>query len=341
MSALCLIPDAQFEGPADVEASVAGERLEFAVARAGSLLSFDRAVLDRAEACALWQQAEVDGAVLDRMPNCRIIARCGTGFDRIDLSEAGRRGIPVCNVPDYGTCEVADHAMAMALALIRGLNVYDRNIRAERIQGWNYALAPLVSRTRKRLFAVVGLGRIGTAVARRAKAFDYDVAFFDPYVCDGMDIALGIERVNSLEALAERAEILSIHTPLRQETHHLVGADLMARMKASAIIVNTARGPCLDVDTALDFLANGRIGGLALDVLEAEPPQSASTMARALVSDDPRLRDRLLVSPHAAFYSPDARFEMRARAIETILAYLTDGSLRNCVNREFLVGGVQ
>lgn len=336
MDSLCLIPDAQFDGPPDVEETAAKRALNFAVSRAGTLSAFSKAQLSSATACALWQVAKVNAEILDQMPNCKVIARCGTGYDQIDLEETGRRGIPVCNVPDYGTGEVADHAIALALNLVRGITCYDRHVRANPISGWDHNLAPLVSRTRNRVFGIVGLGRIGTATAMRAKAFGYDVRFFDPYICDGQDIALGLTRERNLASLAAAADILSLHTPLSKETTELIGPALLSVMKSTAIIVNTSRGHVLDVEAVLAALAEQRLGGLGLDVLPEEPPSAGSAIARALAMRDRIFKDRLLVSPHSAFYSPDAFHEMRFRAIETIVEFLASGRARNCVNAKFL-----
>ena len=203
----------------------------------------------------------IDADFIARIPNCRVIVRAGVGFDQIDLEAAGRAGIPVCNTPDYGTSEVADHAIALTLALTRGIVSYHEHLVADPIQGFNSALAPLVRRSRGRTFGVVGFGRIGTATALRAKAFGFRVVGFDPYVSAGTEIALGIERVGALEALLDAADIVSLHCPLTAETKGMIGAEAFRRMKPNAILINTARGEIVDVSAMIAAIRAGRNRG--------------------------------------------------------------------------------
>jgi C-terminal binding protein len=333
---LCLIPDAQYEDDAAVERAVAGPEVAFHVARGRSDATIDANVRREADMCLVLHEAPIDRPALDSMPNCRVIVRCGTGFDQIDIAAAGARGIPVFNVPDYGTTEVADHAMALVLALVRGISTYVPAVRADAVRGWTVAGAPLVSRTRGHVFGIVGLGRIGTATARRAAAFGYDIVFFDPYVADGVDIALGFRRADSLAALLAESDIVSLHTPLTDETRGMIDAAALTAVKRGAILVNTARGAIIDIAAALAALRDGRLGGLALDVLPQEPPARDDPLVAALAGADSSLAERIIVTPHAAWYSAPARREMRERGMQTALRYVRTGSLRNCVNLDYL-----
>lgn len=334
----CLIPDAQYDDDALLERQVAGPDVEFHVARGRSVAAVDAAIRRRADMCLVWHEAPIDREALESMPNCRVIVRCGTGFDQIDIAYAGSRGIPVFNVPDYGTTEVADHAMALTLALVRGIVAYAGAVKADPVAGWSFTPAPLVARSRGGVFGIVGLGRIGTATARRAAAFGYEIVFYDPYCPDGMDIALGFRRCDTLEVLLGQSDIVSVHTPLTAETRNMIDARALAAIKPGAILVNTARGAIVDVAAALAALAEGRLGGLALDVLANEPPRQDDPIVAALSGNNPAFAGRVLVTPHAAWYSASAQREMRERGMRTALRYVRSGVLRNCVNLQYLTG---
>ena len=178
----------------------------------------------------------------DAFPRARIAVRHGVGFDNIDVVGFGALGVPVCNVPDYGTSEVADHAIALMLSLARGTTFHHEALRADPKAGWRPRAAPLVLRLRTATFGVIGLGRIGLAAARRAEAFGMRVVFFDPYRPNGTELSVGYGRVKSLEELMGMSDVVSVHAPLSAETHHMIGAKSLAAAKKGAIVVNTARG---------------------------------------------------------------------------------------------------
>ena len=185
-----------------------------------------------------------------------------------------------------------------------------------------------------RKFAVVGLGRIGTAAALRAKPFGLDVCFYDPYLPDGVDKALGITRYTDLYEMVAAADIISIHTPLTAETRNLVNAEFVATMKDDAYLINTARGPIVDVDAVGDALKAGRFGGVGIDVWPTEPPQDEALMT-AWRAREP-WTDRLLVTAHAAFFSGAGIREIREKATIEVKRVLNDEPPRNCVNVDLL-----
>lgn len=261
---------------------------------------------------------------LAALPKCRGIVRCGVGFDNVDLRAAGSRGIVVCNVPDYGTEEVADHALLMLLALARRLLPTEASVRAGQ---WDVTAVFGAPRLRGRTLGLIGCGRIGTATALRARAFGMRVLFYDPYQPDGLDKALGIERCRRLDELLAQSEFLSLHCPLTAETRHILNADTLARLPAGAYVVNTARGPCIDLDALADALDSGHVAFAGLDVVEREP------------LDDERLRrhPRVLLTPHIAFYSVEGFAEMRTKGAEEALRLLRGEPVRNPVNAHLLV----
>jgi len=278
-------------------------------------------------------------AMAGKLKNCRIIVRGGVGFDNLDLQALGEMGIAVCNVPDYGTTEVADHAMALFLALRRGITTFNDALRKDPVAGWKYNAAPCVDRLRGRTFGIIGLGRIGTAAARRAQAFDMDVLFYDPDLPDGVDLATGYTRVASAEELVESVDAVSIHTPLTEATTRMVNADLLGRMRPGAVLVNTARGPVIDLDALHAALKDGTLGGAGLDVFPVEPADASHPLISAYMKREAWIDGRLVLSPHAAFFSDDGNNDLRRKCVETMVDYIGDGRLRNCVNEEWLRTG--
>jgi len=272
-----------------------------------------------ARALIVWHNTPITAAGIARLQNCRAIIRNGVGFDSVDIAAARERGIAVCNVPDYGTEEVADHAIALAMALCRQLFPLDQE--AKRL-GWIIRVEPKLRRLRELTFGIVGLGRIGCATALRAKALGFKVVFFDAYLPNGVDKALGISRVRTLEELLAQADVLSLHCPLTDETRHLIAERELALMKPGAFVVNTARGAVIKKTAILNALREGRLAGAGLDVVEDEPLQTAEEAATP----------NLIVTCHAAFCSVESKLEMRATSARIALAAVRGELLENVVN---------
>jgi C-terminal binding protein len=227
--------------------------------------------VEDADALMLYHTISLTERTIGRLSKCKLIVRCGVGYDNVDLAAARRHGIPVANVPDYGTEEVADTAIALALSLARGTHLLAGRLREGR-GPWTYAHSRPLHRLRGLVFGVVGLGRIGTAAALRAKALGMDVLFYDPYVPDGRDRALGLRRAETLAELLGQSYIVSLHCPLTTETRHLIDARTLEQMRAGSYLVNTSRGGVVDVLAVLDAVTRGHLTGAAIDVLEHEPP---------------------------------------------------------------------
>jgi len=291
-----------------------------------------------AECDALVTVADVPEAYRDRLQRCRILVTPKVGFDNIDLAGWGARGIPVCNGPDYGTQEGADHAIALMMDLMKGITFHTRELKRDLRGNWRPALNPFGRRLSACTFGVVGLGRIGTAAALRAKALGMDVVFFDPYRENGADLALGIRRVTALEGLFETSDVVSLHLPLGPETEKLIDAALLSHAKPGLILVNTARGPIIDLDALHDALRNGHVQAVGLDVLPEEPADPEHPLLAAWAADEPWIEHRLLLTPHSAFFTPESVYDMRFKGGEIAMAYLTEGRLQNCVNAAYLIG---
>ncbi len=302
----------------------------------GSLTPVEATALAEADAVINYSATQHVGAKPADFAKAKVAVRAGVGFDNLDLAGWGAKGVPVCNVPDYGTTELADHAIALALALTRGTSAYAPKLIAEGAGAWHFSHAPLGRRHRGATFGVIGLGRIGLAAARRAAAFDMKVVFFDPYLSNGVDLSTGYERVNSLEALMGRADIVSVHAPLSEETKGMLGTAAFAAAKPGLIVVNTARGPIIDLDALEAALRQGKIAGAGIDVLPNEPSDMEHRLFAAWRRGEDWIAGRLVVTPHAAFYSPAAMQDLRLKSVEVVHALLAEGRLTNCVNRQYL-----
>ena len=327
-----LIPDAQFEGGPDIERSVAPAEAEFDVHRAASPAEIPEESWQKADAILVWHVMTLNADVVARLDNCRIIVRAGIGVDRIDLEACARRGIRVCNVPDYGITDVADHAIALLLSLVRGVPFFHDRLREDPVGGWRWDAPPLMGRVRGRRFGIVGLGRIGTAAARRAQAHDMEVMFYDPYLPSGQEQAVSATRVAKLEDLLAEADVVSLHAPLTEETHHMMDAVAFARMKEGAILINTARGGLVDPTALLDALEAGKPAGAGIDVLPDEPPAPNEPLVRAYGERPDWLDGRLILTPHAAFYSPASIADLRRKPMGIAAGFLQEGRLKDCVN---------
>lgn len=282
---------------------------------------------DRAAAIILWHQLDLTKSAIARLTVTQVIVRNGVGFENIDIAAAAARGIPVCNVPDYGTEEVADHTLTLALALNRRLRPLIEDVARGNFR-WETS-AP-TRRFRGQMFGIVGCGRIGTAVALRAKALGLEVRFYDPYVPPGYQKALGVGRCTSLGDLLSRADYVSLHAPLTEETHYMIDTPQLQAMKPSAYLINTARGAIVRHAALVEALEQKWIAGAALDVLENEP-----------YGVEPLIRfDNCIVTPHTAFYSQESIAEMRRTSAQIVRDALVDKKLTNVVNGVNLPLGV-
>ena len=274
---------------------------------------------------------------IDKLGKCRIFVKSAVGYDEVDIKRYGAMGIAVCNTPDYGTREVADHAIALMLTLTKSIAYHDEELRADPRANWRPAHNPYGRRMSACTFGVVGIGRIGTAAARRAAAFDMDVVFHDPFVPNGYELALGIRRADSLAELMGQCDIVSIHVPLSAETRKLIGVEAFAAAKPGMVLVNTARGPIVDLAALHDAMRDGRVLAAGLDVLPDEPANLQEPLLAAWHRGDAWLKHRLVLTPHSAFYTPESMRDIRTFSARTAARYLRDGRLENCVNKAFIV----
>lgn len=268
----------------------------------------------------LVQWAPVPAAVIGALTRCKIIVRYGIGYDNVDLAAAKARGIPVCNVPDYGVHEVAEHAVSMAVALARQLPAIDARLRAGT---WKITPDRPMPSLRDMTFATAGFGRIARSAQHMIRGFGGKHIAYDPYVPADVMAMEGVEKVEVAD-LFTRADIISLHLPLSAETKHFVNAERLAEMKPTAIIINTARGPLVDTVALAAALHRNQIAGAGLDVFEAEP----------LPADHPlRTAPRTLLTSHVAWYSESSIPRLQRLAAEEVARGLKGEALKNRVNK--------
>ena len=259
---------------------------------------------------------------MSALKNLKVVVRTGVGYDVIDVPAATDLGVVVVNIPDLWIREVANHALALLLAWNRKLIVLNNEVKSgiwqTRVPG------PVTGSLHGETVGIVGLGNIGSAFAKRVAALETHVIACDPYVDDARFAALGVERV-SLDTLAARADYVSVHTLLNAETHHLINEAFLRRMKPTACLINTSRGPVVDEQALVRALQEKWIAGAALDVRESEPPATDSPLARM---------DNVILTPHAAYFSSPAVARVPQRCGEEVARMLTGQRPLHVVNPE-------
>jgi D-3-phosphoglycerate dehydrogenase len=271
-------------------------------------------VIEAAAGCAgiLLQYAPITERVLAALPQLGIVSRIGVGVDTVDTAACARHGIWVANSPDYGVGEVATHAFALVLALIRNVVAYNRDIRAGQ---WHYLSSGKLKRAGEMTLGIVGLGRIGKRMAHVSRNVFRRVLACDPYLIDG-DFPAYVERAADLAGLFAASDVVSVHTPLSDETRGMIDADVLGRMRPGSYVVNTARGAIVDIDDLLAALDSGILAGVGLDVLPVEPIPAESPLLG---------HPKVILTPHAAFFSVQAESELRRKAAQNIVTWLKTG----------------
>jgi len=269
--------------------------------------------------------AKITEKIINSAAKLRGIVRYGIGVDNIDLKAASKRRIPVANVPDYCIGTVADHALALILALNRKLLLADSVLRSGEYGNWTSPSPKLMGVDLEgKVLGLIGVGKIGSAVVARAKAFGMKVVAFDPYIPKEIAEKLGVELVD-LETLLKNADFISIHAPLTSETRGMIGENELRMMKRTAYIINTARGPIIQEKALYNALKNGWIAGAGLDVYEKEPPDP----------DNPLFKlENVILTPHIAYYTKEAIWRLEMSAVEEAIRILQGKMPKNLVNKE-------
>ena len=263
----------------------------------------------------------IDAEVLSHLPRCLAIVKPAVGVDNIDLEAATAAGVCVANVPDYGTDEVATHAMALLLNAIRYVDAEAAAVRGGR---WQPKPPYPIQRSEGRTLGIIGFGRIGQSVARKAAGFDWRLLAWDPYLDDD-EIRRGNAEPADFETLLAQSDFVTLHLPLTEETQGMIDASALAMMKPTAFLVNTARGGIVDSAALLQAVESGQIAGAAVDVVDEEPPPP----------DHPLYcTDRILVTAHVAWYSEQAFRDVRVKAVQEVARVLQGELPRNLLNPE-------
>ena len=282
-------------------------------------------VLETADA-AIIADRKVGPEAIEKAKNLKIIARQGIGVDNIDLVKTKERGIAITNVPDYCVDEVSDFAMSLMFSLLRHVPSYDKHVKdgvwdinsIHDIDGF-----PKMRRLNTQTLGIVGFGKIAREVARKAKAFGFKMLAYDPYVPKNLADQYGVELVD-LDTVVRESDVITIHSPLTPETKHMFNLETFKKMKRTAVVVNTSRGPLIKEEDLCVALKEKLIAGAAIDVTEVEPPVKGSPLLSL---------NNLIITPHAAFFTKDSYDELRRRAAEEVRRVLLGEEPQNRVNK--------
>ena len=264
----------------------------------------------------------INDALLDCMEKCKVIVRSGTGYNNVDTAAAGARGIMVANVADYCMNEVADHAMGLILDVIRKISYLNAAVH----NGvWDFAMAKNVERLNRLTLGLYGFGRIGQALALRAKAFGMKVMAYDPYLPDAVFSQQNVIKMDTAQALLANADVLSLHLPLSQSTRGLMDREAFRQMKPTAYFINVSRGGLVDEEALYEALRTGEIAGCALDVMVQEPPDIHAPLFSL---------ENVILTPHSSFSSLTADVELRVKTAQAVVETYTQGQPKFWVNKD-------
>ncbi len=278
-----------------------------------------RQALMEADGIAIRSGTQLTAEVLEGQTRLKAIVRAGVGVDNIDVAAATRRGIVVMNTPGGNTISTAEHSIALLLTMARNVAKANDSLKAGKWERNKFTGSQLEGKT----LAIIGLGRVGLAVAKRALAFGMTVVGFDPFMTSEKALEFGIESVASLDDLWSRADFITLHTPLTAETRHLIGARELAMMKPTVRLINCARGGLIDEAALLEALNAGKVAGAAIDVFEPEPPPA----------DHPLIKHPLVVvTPHLGASTEEAQVQVSVEAAKLISDFLVRGQVKFSVN---------
>ena len=311
MQRIILIPD-RIKENVKIEKDIFGK--DYKIIAQGKKVAEDIPIeiWQSADAILAWHEINYDAELISQLNNCKVIVRVGVGYDNVDLESAKNKGITVCNVPDYGTNDVADQTMALLLSLCRATHAYDEHVRKNR--SWEWDSIGNLKRLNALTIGIIGLGRIGTAVANRACAFGLNVSFYDPYLPDSIEKLFGYKKYSNLFEMVNICDIVSFHAPLTKETNNMADNEFFSNLKQGSVVINTARGKIVNLDSLYNALKENIIKAAGLDVLENEPPDYQHPLISAWEKKESWIKNRLIITPHAAFYNSESYIEMRPKA---------------------------
>lgn len=265
------------------------------------------------------QYAPITDKVFENLKNLKVIVRYGVGVDCVDLDSATKHNVYVCNVPDYSVDEVSTHAVTLILASLRKIQILSSSVKKDI---WDYKVSMPIHRGNTLTLGIAGFGRIPREVARKAKAFGFNIIAYDPFVKEKVITEYGASKVE-LAAFIKDSDIITIHIPLVKDTYHLFNKETFLNMKKGSYIINTSRGQLIDEQALIYALDNGIIAGAALDVCEKEP-----------IEQDSKLKeyDSVVLTPHVAWYSEESQVDLQKKAAEEVVRVLSGKKPLNSVN---------
>ncbi|WP_299897255.1 C-terminal binding protein [uncultured Aquimarina sp.] len=275
------------------------------------------------EVLLVWHQ-EITEAYLANFPKVHTVIRYGVGYDKIDLQACSKRGVIVCNNPDYCTEEVSDTALTFILNCSREITRYDYKSKGY-VSGWQENVKKDIKRNKETTVGFIGLGRIGSLTLKKAKYLGYDTCFYDPYITPGYAKIFDTNRLDTLDDLLMSSDIVSLHCPSNQNTIGMIDDSFINRMKKGSSLVNTARGNLLkDLSVIEKGLKSEHLNMVCLDVLPQEPPVEDHSLIRAWKNNEEWVSGRLIINPHASYHSIQSESEQRYKAAENALFALLD-----------------
>ena len=312
--------DTDFEDNNLEEVMARDAGIEFEVTHGRTAQAVIDGLLETGADAAVTSYAMFPREVFEACSNLKAVSRTGVGYDEIDVEAATEHGVAVCNVPGYGTEVVSDHAITLALSVLRRINELDADMR----RGvWDYARTRPLGQCRGRVFGVVGMGEIGRAAAKKAAGLGFEVVCWSRSLKPGRRTPEGYP-VLRLEELLQTADVVSLHTALTPETHHLINAERLALMKPGAVLVNTARGAVVDTVALAQALCEDKLWGAGLDVFEQEQP---------FYFDHPIMKaPHTVLSAHAAYWSEESGRELRERAMQAVIDVVQGRVPVDCLN---------
>ncbi|MDQ0161496.1 phosphoglycerate dehydrogenase [Aeribacillus alveayuensis] len=255
--------------------------------------------------------------LIKQMPNLKIIGRAGVGVDNIDVEAATRHGVVVINAPNGNTVSTAEHTFAMMMALLRHIPQANASVKSGEWKRSQYLGTELYNKQ----LGIIGLGRIGSEIAKRAKAFGMNVLVFDPFLTKERAKKIGVNSC-TLDELLQEADIITVHTPLTKETKGLLGRDNLAKTKQGVYLLNCARGGIIDEEALVEYLENGHVKGVALDVFEVEPPKNNKLLTY----------DQVIVTPHLGASTKEAQLSVASQVAEEVLKFLNGKPVSSSIN---------
>ena len=290
---------------------------------------FDENLNENTTIALVWH-LNINQDFLNKFSSIRAIVRYGVGYDNIDLELCRERKIIVANTPDYGVDEVSDSSIAMILSLTRKIKALEKLAKKDNLFWLGKELNLNIKRINELSLGIIGLGRIGSSIARKFLSFSKNVGFYDPYLPSGHEKILSLKRYDDLDSLLKNSDIVSINTPLTKETKNLVDENFLKNMKRGSYLINLSRGPIIkNKELILEKLLSDELEGYGTDVWVKEPPDIKDNFYKLWKDNHSKLNSKVIITPHTAYYSEQALYESRSKACKTCLDIINGKEIRN------------